>query len=116
MGQKKEERKVAEPAARREVVAEDVQMTKRDHFQSILNNAAIPEGNPREEVFQQRISQQNLPAQARDPRAHWFNGQSQYSTMKSASDSWHRLESFLSTRQNKELKALDKTWGNRFGS
>lgn len=103
-----------EPVLEAETSAQELQVNARDYYKSILNNATIPEGNPKEETQFGGPSPTN--AQSVDGRAHWFDAQSQYRANKNASDSWHRLEAFLQTRQNKDLKALDKTWGARPGS
>ncbi|HEY9788057.1 MAG TPA: hypothetical protein V6D17_21895 [Candidatus Obscuribacterales bacterium] len=102
----KQNRKSETTAGEAEIAPPPVQ--PRAHYQSVLQNASLPEGNFREGTFinpNQTASGQSIPSVG---RSHWFDGRSQshYRPQSPASNSWQRLDA---------LKALDKDWGTKLG-
>lgn len=93
---------------------EDFAVNARDYYQSIIDNSSIKEKTFEEPVSSQSTtgSQAAVQAQASD---HWFDARPQNKGPR-PSDSSYRLQAFLQTTKNKELKALDKNYLKRKGS
>ena len=93
--------------------AEELQLSARNYYQSIIENSTI-----KEKKFEPPTSQTTTGSHPAQPQAsdhdHWFDQRSQNKGHK-PTDSSYRLQAFLQPGKVKELKSLDKNYTKRQG-